>query len=93
MKIIDTAKDTHITHLLKQTDAYLDSLAHAQDHVIRLGHDVLLFHDTQRKRPVLRIQCQWYIVGILGRSNDSVITMHCPRTHVAPTSFRICPHS
>ncbi|KAM5542878.1 hypothetical protein V8D89_003265 [Ganoderma adspersum] len=26
MKLIDTAKDTRITHLLKQTDAYLDSL-------------------------------------------------------------------
>ena len=29
MKLIDTAKDTRITHLLRQTDAYLDSLAHA----------------------------------------------------------------
>ena len=29
MKLIDTAKDTRITHLLKQTDAYLDSLAQA----------------------------------------------------------------
>ncbi|KAM5542867.1 hypothetical protein V8D89_003251 [Ganoderma adspersum] len=29
MKLIDTAKDTHITHLLKQTDAYLDSLIQA----------------------------------------------------------------
>ena len=29
MKLIDTAKDTSITHLLKQTDAYLDSLAQA----------------------------------------------------------------
>jgi hypothetical protein len=28
MKLIDTAKDTCITHLLQQTDAYLDSLAH-----------------------------------------------------------------
>ncbi|OBZ69596.1 hypothetical protein A0H81_10243 [Grifola frondosa] len=27
MKLIDTAKDTRITHLLKQADAYLDSLA------------------------------------------------------------------
>jgi len=29
MKLIDTAKDTRITHLLKQTDAYLDYLAQA----------------------------------------------------------------
>jgi ATP-dependent helicase STH1/SNF2 len=27
MKLIDTAKDTRITHLLRQIDAYLDSLA------------------------------------------------------------------
>lgn len=29
LKLIDTAKDTRITHLLKQTDQYLDSLAQA----------------------------------------------------------------
>ena len=29
MKLIDTAKDTRITHLLRQTDAYLDSLTQA----------------------------------------------------------------
>jgi ATP-dependent helicase STH1/SNF2 len=29
MKLIDTMKDTHITHLLRQTDLYLDSLAQA----------------------------------------------------------------
>ena len=29
MKLIDTAKDTRITHLLRQTDAFLDSLAQA----------------------------------------------------------------
>ncbi|KAG8763856.1 hypothetical protein FRC11_011004 [Ceratobasidium sp. 423] len=29
LKLIDTAKDTRITHLLKQTDSYLDSLAQA----------------------------------------------------------------
>ncbi|KAK7468468.1 ATP-dependent DNA helicase Snf21 [Stygiomarasmius scandens] len=29
MKLLDTAKDTRITHLLRQTDAYLDSLAQA----------------------------------------------------------------
>ena len=29
MKLIDTAKDTRITHLLRQTDAYLDALAQA----------------------------------------------------------------
>jgi ATP-dependent helicase STH1/SNF2 len=27
MKLIDTAKDTRITHLPRQTDSYLDSLA------------------------------------------------------------------
>ncbi|CCU98428.1 unnamed protein product [Malassezia sympodialis ATCC 42132] len=31
LKLIDTAKDTRITHLLQQTDAYLDSLAQADD--------------------------------------------------------------
>ncbi|GAA96342.1 uncharacterized protein L969DRAFT_95439 [Mixia osmundae IAM 14324] len=29
LKLIDTAKDTRITHLIKQTDTYLDSLAQA----------------------------------------------------------------
>jgi ATP-dependent helicase STH1/SNF2 len=29
MKLIDTARDTRITHLLRQTDSYLDSLAQA----------------------------------------------------------------
>jgi ATP-dependent helicase STH1/SNF2 len=29
MKLIDTAKDTRITHLLRQTDAFLDSLSQA----------------------------------------------------------------
>ncbi len=29
LKLIDEAKDTRITHLLKQTDSYLDSLAQA----------------------------------------------------------------
>lgn len=29
LKLIDTAKDTRITHLLRQTDAFLDSLANA----------------------------------------------------------------
>jgi ATP-dependent helicase STH1/SNF2 len=29
MKLIDTAKDTRITHLLRQTDSYLDSVAQA----------------------------------------------------------------
>src|SRR5690606_37211963 len=29
MKLIDQAKDTRITHLLKQTDSYLQSLAEA----------------------------------------------------------------
>lgn len=29
LKLIDTAKDTRITHLIRQTDAYLDSLAQA----------------------------------------------------------------
>jgi ATP-dependent helicase STH1/SNF2 len=28
-KLVDTAKDTRITHLLRQTDSYLDSLAQA----------------------------------------------------------------
>ena len=48
MKIID-CQDACITHLLKQMDAYLDSLPHAQDHAICLGHGVLSFHDMWRK--------------------------------------------
>ncbi|KAI0825398.1 SNF2 family N-terminal domain-containing protein [Trametes gibbosa] len=41
MKLIDTAKDTRITHLLKQTDAYLDSLAQAVVEQQRSeGHDM-----------------------------------------------------
>ncbi|KAI8983220.1 SNF2 family N-terminal domain-containing protein [Trametes punicea] len=46
MKLIDTAKDTRITHLLKQTDAYLDSLAQAVVEQQRAeGHEVLLGDD------------------------------------------------
>ena len=45
MKLIDTAKDTRITHLLKQTDTYLDSLAQAvlaqqSDNPLDLSEDV-----------------------------------------------------
>lgn len=46
MKLIDTAKDTRITHLLKQTDSYLDSLAQAvvaqqQSSHPQLGMDII----------------------------------------------------
>ena len=53
MKLIDTAKDTRITHLLKQTDSYLDSLAQAvvaqqNDDVHRDGpHDSSLTFETE----------------------------------------------
>ena len=53
MKLIDTAKDTRITHLLKQTDSYLDSLAQAvvaqqNDDVHRDGpHDSTLPFETE----------------------------------------------
>ncbi|KAF8575918.1 hypothetical protein K439DRAFT_1640966 [Ramaria rubella] len=53
MKLIDTAKDTRITHLLKQTDSYLDSLAQAvvaqqNDDVHRDGpHDSNLTFETE----------------------------------------------
>ncbi|KAL4254551.1 Swr1 complex component [Abortiporus biennis] len=40
MKLIDTAKDTRITHLLRQTDSYLDSLAQAVIDQQRDGHEV-----------------------------------------------------
>ncbi|CAL1697367.1 unnamed protein product [Somion occarium] len=40
MKLIDTAKDTRITHLLRQTDSYLDSLAQAvMEQQREDGHD------------------------------------------------------
>ncbi|RPD70775.1 hypothetical protein L226DRAFT_615902 [Lentinus tigrinus ALCF2SS1-7] len=48
MKLIDTAKDTRITHLLKQTDAYLDSLAQAVVEQQRAeGHDPTMVFDTE----------------------------------------------
>jgi ATP-dependent helicase STH1/SNF2 len=49
MKLIDTAKDTRITHLLRQTDAYLDSLAQAvvaQQNESGHGEDTMNF-DTE----------------------------------------------
>ena len=49
MNIIDTAKDTRITHLLKQADTYLYSIAHVQDCIIHLGHSVLSFHAQTKK--------------------------------------------
>ena len=48
MKLIDTAKDTRITHLLKQTDAYLDSLAQAVVEQQRAeGHDTMMLFETE----------------------------------------------
>ena len=38
MKLVDTAKDTRITHLLRQTDSYLDLLAQA---IVAQRNDVL----------------------------------------------------
>ncbi|RDX40099.1 hypothetical protein OH76DRAFT_1423914 [Lentinus brumalis] len=53
MKLIDTAKDTRITHLLKQTDAYLDSLAQAVVEQQRAdGHDPNMFGMVQEEGPV-----------------------------------------
>ena len=39
MKLIDAAKDTRITHLLRQTGSYLDFLAHAVLAQQNDGHD------------------------------------------------------
>ncbi|KAI0353138.1 hypothetical protein OH77DRAFT_1458548 [Trametes cingulata] len=48
MKLIDTAKDTRITHLLKQTDAYLDSLAQAVVEQQRSeGHEAVDTFETE----------------------------------------------
>ncbi|KAI0735883.1 SNF2 family N-terminal domain-containing protein [Earliella scabrosa] len=48
MKLIDTAKDTRITHLLKQTDAYLDSLAQAVVEQQRAeGHEAINFETEE----------------------------------------------
>lgn len=53
MKLIDTAKDTRITHLLKQTDAYLDSLAQAVVEQQRQeGHDALRSNFEVEEGPV-----------------------------------------
>ena len=47
LKLIDTAKDTRITHLIRQTDSYLDSLAQAvvaqQNDDIHKDHNALPF--------------------------------------------------
>ncbi|CAJ0847048.1 22285_t:CDS:2, partial [Entrophospora sp. SA101] len=45
LKLIDKAKDTRIAHLLEQTNAYLDSLAHA---VVAQQHDEV--HDNPSVR-------------------------------------------
>lgn len=48
MKLIDTAKDTRITHLIKQTDAYLDSLAQAVVEQQRSdGHEAINFETEE----------------------------------------------
>lgn len=47
MKLIDTAKDTRITHLLRQTDAYLDSLAQAVMEQQREGDDMRGTYDQE----------------------------------------------
>lgn len=44
MKLIDTAKDTRITHLLRQTDIYLDSLAQA---VVAQQNESPIFHTNE----------------------------------------------
>lgn len=46
LKLIDTAKDTRITHLLRQTDAFLESLAAA---VVNQQNDAV--HDDPSKPP------------------------------------------
>ncbi|KAG8692376.1 hypothetical protein FRC09_011228, partial [Ceratobasidium sp. 395] len=50
LKLIDTAKDTRITHLLKQTDSYLDSLAQA---VVAQQND-----DIHRDAPVIPFETE-----------------------------------
>ncbi|KAG9091486.1 hypothetical protein FRC07_011848 [Ceratobasidium sp. 392] len=50
LKLIDTAKDTRITHLLKQTNSYLDSLAQA---VIAQQND-----DIHRDAPVILFETE-----------------------------------
>ena len=52
MKLIDTAKDTRITHLLKQTDAYLDSLAQAVVEQQRSEGHQHIDHDMEEEGPV-----------------------------------------
>jgi ATP-dependent helicase STH1/SNF2 len=48
LKLIDTAKDTRITHLLKQTDGYLDSLAQAvQVQQAEAGGRIMQVEDDQ----------------------------------------------
>ncbi|KAG8769491.1 hypothetical protein FRC12_004935 [Ceratobasidium sp. 428] len=50
LKLIDTAKDTRLTHLLKQTDSYLDSLAQA---VVAQQND-----DIHRDAPVIPFETE-----------------------------------
>lgn len=50
MKLIDTAKDTRITHLIRQTDSYLDSLAQAvvaQQNESGHGEDIMQFETEE----------------------------------------------
>ena len=51
MKLIDTAKDTRITHLLRQTDAYLDSLAQAVMEQQKEGGEQPVFTGEQEEGP------------------------------------------
>lgn len=55
MKLIDTAKDTRITHLLRQTDAYLDSLAQAVMEQQREGGGDLVPFDEVRATLLLSL--------------------------------------
>lgn len=47
LKLIDTAKDTRITHLIRQTDAYLDSLAQAVMDQQKDGEDIGVIYDVE----------------------------------------------
>lgn len=55
LKLLDQTKDTRITHLLKQTNSFLDSLAHAvkvqqNEAKLRRGEEIQPFTDEEREK-------------------------------------------
>ncbi|EIW73913.1 hypothetical protein CONPUDRAFT_160575 [Coniophora puteana RWD-64-598 SS2] len=73
MKLIDSAKDTRITHLLRQTDAYLDSLAQAAT-IGRKGCPARTAADVVQTD-------QYPIIGYLQHGRHCMAATPYPRSH------------